>query len=123
MNLLAIDYGQKNIGLAWCDTGIGAVLPFGVIKDGDLKELAKVVKTERIDKVIIGLPMGLDGKEKANTARVREFGEELKNYISVPVEYTDERFSSQQADRMEGGVTRDEKAAMVILQSYLDSRK
>jgi len=79
MNLLAIDYGQKNIGLAWCDTGIGAVLPFGVIKDGDLKELAKVVKTERIDKVIIGLPMGLDGKEKANTARVREFGEELKN--------------------------------------------
>jgi len=123
MNILALDYGQKNIGLAWCDTSIGAPLPFGVVKGGDFLELVKVIKTEKIDKVIIGLPLGMDGKEKANTARVREFGEQLKKQITASVEFFDERFSSQQADRSEGGVSRDEKAALVILQSYLDSKR
>lgn len=123
MNILSVDYGQKNIGLAWCDNGIGAPLPFGVVKGGDIFELVKIIKTEKIDKVIIGLPLGMDGKEKANTARVREFGEKLKKEISVSVEFYDERFSSQQADRSEGGVSRDEKAALIILQSYLDSRR
>ncbi|OGH87505.1 MAG: hypothetical protein A3J93_03165 [Candidatus Magasanikbacteria bacterium RIFOXYC2_FULL_42_28] len=123
MNILALDYGQKNIGLAWCDTGIGAPLPFGVIKGGDFAELVKVIKTENIDKVIIGLPLGMDGKEKANTARVREFGEQLKKQITASVEFFDERFSSQQADRSEGGVSRDEKSAMIILESYLASVK
>lgn len=123
MNILALDYGQKNIGLAWCDTGIGAPLPFGIIPGGDFTELVKVIKTENIDKVIISLPLGMDGKEKANTARVREFGEKLRKQITVPVEFYDERFSSQQADRAEGGVSRDEKAALVILQSYMDRHK
>ncbi|OGH93664.1 MAG: hypothetical protein A2538_00470 [Candidatus Magasanikbacteria bacterium RIFOXYD2_FULL_41_14] len=127
MNILALDYGQKNIGLAWCDTGIGAPLPFGVIdaKDERLKieDLRKLIEEEKINLVVIGLPLGLDGKEKENTARVREFGEELKAKITVPIEFFDERFSSQQADRSEGGVSRDEKSALVILQSYLDSRR
>lgn len=125
MNILAVDYGQKNIGLAWCDTGIGAPLPFGNIKNeiSNIKNLCDLIVKEKIDKVVIGLPLGMDGKEKVNTARVREFGEKLKKQISVPVEFFDERFSSQQADRSVGGVSRDEKSALVILQSYLDSKR
>ncbi len=127
MNILALDYGQKNIGLAWCDTAIGAPLPFGVVKAKDerlkIKDLHELIEKEKIDLVIIGLPLGLDGKEKENTARAREFGEELKKQIIAPIEFFDERFSSAQADRSELGVSRDEKAAMIILQSYLDSRR
>ena len=127
MNILAIDFGTKNIGLAWCDTGIGVVLPYGVIKEQRAKSkeqtICELIKQERIDKVVIGLPMGLDGKENANTARVKKFGEELKAQITVPVEYFDERFSSQQADRSVGGASRDEKSAMVVLESYLQSKK
>ena len=127
MNILAIDFGTKNIGLAWCDTGIGVVLPFGVIKNYESRimnqELSELVHKERINKVIVGLPMGLDGQENSNTARVRQFGDQLKSLIQIPVEYYDERFSSQAADAMGGGVSRDEKSAMVILEDYIKTIK
>jgi putative Holliday junction resolvase len=121
MNILAIDFGTKNIGLAWCDTMIGAPLPFGIAKN--IEEVTKVVTEEKIDKVIIGLPLGIDGKENKNTERVRKFAEELKNKISAPIEFMDERFSSHAADRMSGGVSRDEKSAMIILEDYLARKK
>ena len=120
MNILAIDFGTKNIGLAWCDTGIGVVLPYGVVKK---TELAGFIAKEKIDKVVVGLPLGLDGKENANTVRVKKFADELRAQISAPVEFFDERFSSQQADRSEGGASRDEKSAMVILEGYLAKNK
>ncbi|KKR35151.1 MAG: hypothetical protein UT67_C0003G0025 [Candidatus Magasanikbacteria bacterium GW2011_GWA2_40_10] len=121
MHLLAIDYGTKNIGLAWVETGLGVVLPYGVIKDKNLAELAKLIKKENIDKVIVGLPYGLEKKENANTKKIKKFAEDLKNIINIPIEFEDERFSSQAADRMgEGGASRDEKSAMIILQSYLE---
>lgn len=54
---------------------------------------------------------------------MEKFAEEIKEKTDVEIEFYDERFSSQQADRMGGCVSRDEKSAMVILQSYLDSKK
>lgn len=138
MNILAVDYGTKNIGLAWAQIGLGVVLPYGVIKakprseplngsatgDKNLAELVKLIKKENIDKVIIGLPFGLKEKENANTKKIKKFAGDLKNLINIPVEFEDERFSSQAADRMAGGgASRDEKSAMVILQSYLDKTK
>ena len=123
MNILAIDFGTKNIGLAWCDTAIGAILPYGIIKNQNLTELAKLIKEERIDQVVMGLPLGLDNTENVNTKRVREFGENLKNLINISVEFFDERFSSAQADRMGEGVSRDEKSAMIILEDYLSRKK
>lgn len=121
MNILAIDFGTKNIGLAWCDTGIGAPLPFGIAKN--LNDVVKVVKDERIDKIIIGMPTGIDGKENTNTERVKKFAEELKSAVNVPIDYFDERFSSQAADRLEGGVSRDEKSAMIILEGWTSKNK
>jgi len=121
MNILAIDYGSKNIGLAWCDTGIGAPLPFGIAKSA--VEVEKIVIEERIDKVVIGLPIGIDGKENANTERIRKFGDGLADKTGVSVEYFDERFSSQAADRMGAGVSRDEKSAMIILENWLQRNK
>lgn len=123
MNILGIDFGTKNIGLAWVETGIGVVLPYGVI--GEIKgktkldQLADIIEVEKIDKVIFGLPMNLSGGENKNTERIRKFAEDLKERISAPVEFANEMFTSQQADRIGGGASRDEKAAMVILQDYL----
>ena len=133
MNLLAIDYGTKNIGMAWVQTGINVVLPFGKISrssvGGENKEtkasaqkLVELVNKEKIDKIVVGLPLGLDGKENKNTERVRGFIDEVKKAIDIPVEFITEIFSSQAGDRMGAGVSRDEKAAMVILQSYLDKK-
>ena len=121
MNILAIDYGAKRIGLAWVNTDIGVVLPFGQIIN---PELITLIQREGIDKIVVGLPLGLNGKENKGTERVRGFVEDLKKYIAVSIEFIDERFSSAEADRMEGGgASRDEKAAMIILQTYLDRKK
>ncbi len=124
MNILGLDYGSKRIGLAWMQSGLDVVLPFGVIgnsvnKAATIKELVAVIKSEKIDMVVMGLPFTLeDGSENAHTKRVRAFATELKKEIAIPIEFIDERLSSFEADEMGGAATRDEKSAMVILSSY-----
>lgn len=120
MNILAIDYGDKRIGLAWAQMGLDVILPYGLITGG-IKELAALIKKEHIDKLVIGLPIGLSSEENRNTEKVRKFADKLKKETDLPIEFVDERFSSAQADSMGGEVSRDEKSAMVILQSYIDS--
>lgn len=126
MNVLAIDYGKKRIGLAWADTEVGVVMPFGTIQQSDFglqtSAIADVVKREKIDQIIIGLPIGLDGKENKNTQKVREFCDILKSEVRVPIATIDERFTSAEAARLEGDASIDEKAAMIILQTYLDKK-
>lgn len=127
MNILAIDYGTKRLGLAWSDTTLGVVLPFGVVEQPSLaakiKELKKILESEKIQKIVVGFPLSLKGGENANTARVQKFVFELQKITTAPVEYFDERFSSFGADAAGGGVSRDEKAAMFILEGYLGKNK
>ncbi|PLX27470.1 Holliday junction resolvase RuvX [Candidatus Parcubacteria bacterium] len=120
MNILAIDYGRKKIGLAWLQTGLDIVLPFGQIQTKRFKyELPKLIREERIDKAIVGLPLGLKGEENENTKRVREFVDVIKEKVDIEVEFVDERFTTVEAKRMEGSSSLDEKAAMLILQTYV----
>jgi len=121
MNILAVDFGTKNIGLAWCDTAIGVSLPFGIASS--INDIIQIIKDERIDKVVVGLPIGLDGKENKNTERVRKFADDLKKATDVSIDLYDERYSSQVADKMNGLAGRDEKAAMIILEDYLAKNK
>lgn len=126
MKILALDFGTKNIGLALTDTTLDVIFPFGVIQNDQNvfpKDLIDVCKNERIEKVVIGLPLGLDGEETVNSKRVRDFADEFQKYISLSFEFFDERFSSHEADRMLGGASRDEKAAMIILETYLQKNK
>ncbi|TAN34058.1 Holliday junction resolvase RuvX [Patescibacteria group bacterium] len=120
MNLLGVDYGSKNIGLAIWREGADVVLPFGVLENNEQAagKLAVLFGDEKIDKIVLGLPLSLDGKENKNTVRVHSFAGELKA-SGTAVEFFDERFSSQAADRSAGGASRDEKAAMLILEDYL----
>lgn len=131
MNILGIDFGQKKIGLAWFQEGLDLVLPFGTIdnrktiladRQGTVGRIADLIRTERIGKVIIGLPLDMYGRENENTKRVQAFASELRSLVQVPIEFCDELFSSQQADNMGGIVSRDEKSAMVILESYVKQK-
>ncbi len=127
MNILALDVGKKRIGLAWCDTGVGVVLPYGVVEvvgsEAQVAAVLSLVKSERVDRIVIGLPLGLDGHENVHTTDIRAFGNALTNGGVQPVEFVDERFTSRLADAMGGSATRDEKAAMGILESYLERLK
>jgi len=123
MNILAIDYGIKRIGLAWVESGLGVVLPFGVIDGKDkMKKIISILHEEHIDKIIIGFPINSDGSDTNVTSAVDEFIVLLESQISISIERVDERFTTAQAKRMGGDATMDEKAAMLILQSYIDRR-
>ncbi|MFH1286600.1 MAG: Holliday junction resolvase RuvX [Candidatus Magasanikbacteria bacterium] len=124
MNILGIDFGKKRIGLAWVQLGLDVVLPFGAVNNEQrtTNKLATLVRDEKIDKIIVGLPIGLDGKENENTERVRKFVEDLKHEIDIPIEFEDERFTTAEANRMGGDASADEKAAMLILQGYLEKQ-
>ncbi len=127
MNILAIDYGTKRLGLAWSDTTLGVVLPYGVVEGDTLPRkitaFVNLLKKERIDKIVVGFPFGIDGKENKNTERVQKFVYELQKHITIPIDYQDERFSSYGADSMGEGVSRDERSAMFILEGYLQKNK
>jgi len=124
MNILGIDFGKKRIGLAWVQEGLDVVLPFGIVKSegGRMKreaEIKKIIIDEKIDKVVVGFPLKADGEDTDNTEPVRDFVKELKQSVDIPIEIIDERFTTAQARQMGGDASLDEKAAMLILQSYL----
>ncbi len=120
MNILAIDFGTKNLGLAWVGSGVDVVLPYGRIEYTKWKEeLPKLIIEEKIDRVVVGIPYSLEGEETKNSERVHKFITELKKCITVSVDTADERFTTREATAMEGDATLDEKAAMLILSLYL----
>lgn len=121
--IMALDFGTKRIGLAKWNSRVDVVLPAGQIEvENPVQRVAKVsqkLKDEKTDLVVVGLPIGLKNEENENTARIKKFAEDLKERGGFQIKFADEKFSSRQADRMSGGVSRDEKAAMIILQDYL----
>ena len=122
MKILSIDYGTKLIGLAKWSSDVDVILPFGVVKSTN--EVADLVKKEKFDKVIVGMPYSAEkvNVKNKNVVRVQKFIDQLQADINIKIEIVDERFSSQQADRMVGEATRDERSAMVILESYLQNQ-
>ncbi|MDO8626246.1 MAG: Holliday junction resolvase RuvX [Candidatus Magasanikbacteria bacterium] len=127
MKILAVDFGQKRLGLAFSDINLDMVLPFGLVVKRTLtaqvRELAALINKEGVKQVVVGFPVSQNGQENKNTERVKQFVYELGKLIAVPIAYFDERFTSQAADAMGGNVTRDEKSAMQILEGYLIRNK
>ncbi len=123
--ILGIDYGEAKIGLAISEGELAQ--PLGVIETNNWREeIGRICQTQGIEKIIVGIS---EGKEAQKT---REFGEELKNLMGVPLEYFDETLTSKVAVEKlnEAGKPRMKKkssehgfAATIILQDYLDSQK
>ena len=124
MNILAIDFGTKNLGLAWVGSGVDVVLPYGCVDAKNWRvELPQLVLEERIGTVLVGIPYGPDGEETKNSERVRSFIKELGSLIKVPIETIDESFTTREAQSMEGDASLDEKSAMLILTEYIQLKK
>ena len=128
MRYLGIDYGAKRMGMAVADRETGIAIPRGVMtRENDAAAIGKIVAMigdERIGSVVIGLPLAHDGGETGESREVRAFAEELKEKISVPVEFENEMFTTRMATHK--GVRKkdiDAASAAIILQSYLDRRK
>ena len=128
--ILAVDPGSKRVGVAISDPMGIVATPLTVLDAataiGDLRDLvaeyAPVV-------VVVGLPVGLSGKEGPAAERARAFAGQLADAIEVDIELFDERFTSQRAEGalLESGMKRRERrqtvdkvAAAVLLRHYLD---
>lgn len=134
--LLAVDYGRRRTGVAGADPlGITAQ-PLEAVEGGQETVLARIVAlcAEReVDRVLLGLPLNMDGSEGSMAAEVRAFGERLRERTGRPVEFVDERLTSYEAEQQLRGLRRkkdrrdkgriDAMAAARILADYLESRR
>src|SRR4030042_3620401 len=124
--LLAIDYGEKKIGLAIGDTETKIASPFRILVNNKelMDKLKEICQKEEIDKIVIGLPVGLKGTNTAQTKSVLNFIEKVKKVLGLEVIEQDEKFSSMYAQKLlketKAKHLDDDVAAMIILQSHLD---
>lgn len=140
MKKIGLDVGDKTVGIAVSDAlGITAQGLMTLERVGIRKDTGKIldlVKEYQCDTIVIGLPKKLDGTDSIQTEKVYEFRTMLENKMrstgikNVKVVWQDERLTTVMAERVliEADVSRkkrkaviDKQAAVIILQSYLDS--
>jgi putative holliday junction resolvase len=133
--LLAVDYGHVRIGLAVSDPDRNIASPLASYNrkgsKADATYFAELAKREEIKEIILGLPLRGDAREEGQKAQeVRRFGAWLTDATGLPVICWDEGFTTVQAEAhlWSAGLThkarkarRDQIAAQIILQSYLDA--
>lgn len=129
MKILSIDHGNKRIGIAISDElGISAqALPTIQVNNEDfaIKQIVKLLDEHKCDVVLIGMPIGFEGKDSSQTKIVREFINKLKSQIQSPIIEWDETYSSKIASRNIKGKKKrnlDSESAKVILLEYLRSQ-
>ncbi len=102
MNLLGIDYGHKRIGLAYADTSLRVAVPIPAAVqptlEARLEQIAQDIKLRSIDKIVVGYPYNMDGSVGDKAREVDEFIAKIEAAFGLPVERTDERLSSFQAE-------------------------
>lgn len=123
--ILGIDYGQARIGLALGNTETKLATPYKTIKASTsvLEELQRLCQAEGVEKLVLGLPRGLDGQETAQTAITRQFATSLAT-LGLPIELRDEAGTTALAEQQSGkkppAAGLDAVAAAIILQDYFD---
>ena len=134
--ILAIDYGQKRVGLAVTD-------PLQIVANGldtvpttdVLDYLKKYLDKEQVEKIVIGLPKQMNGEESESMKYIRPFVAQLqKTFPKMEIVYVDERFTSVLAHKamLDSGLKKkdrqnkalvDKISATIILQSFLESQE
>jgi putative holliday junction resolvase len=124
--LLAIDFGEKRVGLATCDATGQVVAARSTLRRARdtavIEEIGRFCRNEEVEGVVLGLPRARDGSETALTRRVRSFGDKVARATGLPLVYHDETLTSWQAERDLPAPTREEvdrSAAAVLLADYL----
>ena len=144
--LLGIDLGERRIGLATAEPGRDSVRPLATIRRdrriaGDIQRLATVVREQRIDELVVGLPLEARGSEGTMSAAAREWAAAIAEALDLPVTLRDERLSSHLAAERLGPMPRgraggpptptqreryrarvDQEAAVIILEDELAAR-
>jgi len=131
--LIGLDVGYKTIGIAVSDRSFTIATPINTVnRKGTGKDLSKIkeyLNEYEIGGFIVGLPLSLNGNDNEQTNKIRKFSNELQLFFSTPVEFWDERYSSdiifKEMRRSDFSSTKikkklDQQSAAYILQGYLD---
>jgi putative Holliday junction resolvase len=132
MRLLAVDHGMRRMGIAVADTDTGIAYARPALRGREqARAVAALARAEGAQRIVVGLPLNMDGSEGPQAAAARNLGEQLAA-IGLEVVYVDERLSSfQAAERLAAAGRRpsresgelDSAAATIILQQYLDTEE
>lgn len=133
MRCMGLDVGDRRIGVALSDPDGILASPLTILEhtedDRDIEAISGIITEQKVERVIVGLPLSLDGTLGKQAGRVKDFAERLAGKIEVPLEYRDERLTTVMAQRLKrasggrkgrGKPRYDAQAAAVILQGYLD---
>ncbi len=137
--ILAVDGGTRRVGLALGHRGLGLATPHSVIERNPgaaglvdlVRRVADLAAEEDVDRIVVGLPLNMDGSEGPAARAARELGRALEGATGRPVTMVDERLTSEAAQeraRASGWTPRsgrpiDDVAAAVLLESwFLDER-
>lgn len=136
MRALGLDVGDRRIGIAVSDE-TGTVAQGREVyrrrgEEQDLAYLEGLCRREKVERIVVGLPLNMDGTEGEQARKVRAFAEALARMTGLPVELLDERLTTVEADRVlsQAGLRerrrrrmRDELAAVLILQTWLEANR
>ena len=134
MRVLALDVGDRRVGIAISDPIGMLARPLTVVKRSgrDYQRIADLAKEHGVELIVAGCPRNMDGSEGEQARKVEAYLAGLEEHIDVPIELWDERLSTFEAQRLmiEAGRRARERreridaaAAAVILQDYLDTGK
>lgn len=136
MRVIALDIGEKRIGVAVCDTRAGVCLPLKVLPAhevlGNAPSWRRLLADEEPELIVSGLPRSMDGACGKQAARIKAAARSIAERAGLDLEFSDERLSSAQAKRIlrEQGMSErdmrgrvDAVAASLFLQSWVDSHK
>jgi len=136
MRILGIDYGDKNIGLAVSDLlgitaqGLGVYRQKGSAED--LAYFQGLVEEYGIDRIVVGLPLRMDGTQGSRAEITKEFADRLGTALGIPIVFWDERLTTKEALRIlreqkaapkRKKALKDQISATLILASYLESER
>lgn len=134
---LALDYGERRIGVAISDPTGAIAQPLETIAStaggrDALERIAELVRKHEVDQIVVGLPLHMNGRAGPEADRARAFGERVRARAGVAVDYLDERWTSLEAERVldEAGVRKrkqrgrvDPIAAALLLRTWLELRR
>ena len=126
-NILALDVGDRRIGVALADSQIKIAVPYGYLERSDkiIQQITELMLDHDINILVIGYPRNQSGEATKQTESVEQFAKELAEIeIDADLVFQDESLSSVEAERRLGRVKDkgeiDAEAASIILQDYLE---
>ena len=131
--ILGLDIGDARTGVAISDELGVAAHPLCTIqrksRKAVLAELEELVTAHKVEQIVVGLPLQLDGETGTQAQKVKKFAEKLKQHIKLPIVFWDESFTTFEASQILRGTKKrrkkrkqviDQVAAVLILEGYLE---